>query len=128
MKRTALFSAMLAVAAGFAAPAWAGDAARGEELVKKLACASCHGEGMNKPIDPSYPKLAGQYDDYLYVALKAYKTEGNPQVGRGNPIMAGMAKQLSNQDMKDIAAYIAQLPGELKVAAEPKFVFGAGKK
>jgi cytochrome c553 len=42
---------------------------------------------------PSYPKLAGQHADYLYVALKAYQTEGNPNVGRGNAIMAGQVKQ-----------------------------------
>ena len=60
------------------------------ELLKKGNCASCHGENLNKPIDPSYPKLAGQHGDYLYVALKAYQTDGNAQVGRGNAIMAGM--------------------------------------
>lgn len=105
-----------------------GDVAKGEALVKKLACASCHGEGLNKPIDPSYPKLAGQYEDYLVVALKEYQTDGNPMFGRANPIMAGMAKQLSPQDVKDVAAYIAQLPGSLHVAAEPRFVFEEKKK
>ena len=54
---------------------------------KKGNCASCHGANLNKPIDPSYPKLAGQHADYLYVALKAYQIEKNPQVGRGNAIM-----------------------------------------
>ena len=53
-------------------------------LLTKGACASCHGANFSKPIDGSYPKLAGQHADYLYVALKAYQTEGNPQVGRGN--------------------------------------------
>jgi cytochrome c553 len=62
-------------------------------LLTKGACASCHGANFNKPIDPSYPKLAGQHADYLYVALKAYQTDGNPRVGRGNAIMAGQAKQ-----------------------------------
>jgi cytochrome c553 len=47
-------------------------------LLTKGACASCHGTDYNKPIDPAYPKIAGQHADYLYVALKAYKTEGNP--------------------------------------------------
>lgn len=115
---------LIGVAAlAFAGAAFAGDVARGEALVKKYACASCHGEGLNKPIDPSYPKLAGQYEDYVAVALKEYQTQGNTMFGRNNPIMMGMAKQLSAQDIHDVAAYIAQLPGNLHVAAEPRFVF-----
>ncbi|MCD6077446.1 MAG: cytochrome-like protein [Ramlibacter sp.] len=43
-------------------------------LLQKAACASCHGANMSKPIDPSYPKIAGQYADYLFVALKSYKS------------------------------------------------------
>ena len=35
-------------------------------LLTKGACASCHGANFSKPIDPAYPKLAGQYGDYLY--------------------------------------------------------------
>jgi cytochrome c553 len=66
------------------------------ELVKKGACTSCHGENFAKPIDPSYPKLAGQNADYLYVALKSYKVEGTSTWGRGNGVMGGVAKQFSN--------------------------------
>ncbi|HYF17686.1 MAG TPA: cytochrome c4, partial [Ramlibacter sp.] len=43
-------------------------------LLQKAACASCHGANFSKPVDPSYPKVGGQYADYLFVALKAYKT------------------------------------------------------
>ena len=54
-------------------------------LLSKGACNSCHGPNFNKPIDPSYPKLACQYGDYLYVALRAYGTEGNAQeIGRAH--------------------------------------------
>jgi len=91
------------------------------ELLKKGNCASCHGENFAKPIDPSYPKLAGQHADYLYVALKAYQTEKNPQVGRSNAIMAGMAKPFSHAELKAIAGYLATLPTELKTVAEPRF-------
>lgn len=91
------------------------------ELLKKGNCASCHGETLNKPIDPSYPKLAGQHADYLYVALKAYQTENNPQVGRGNAIMAGMAKPFSHAELKQLAAYIATLPSDLKTVPESRF-------
>ena len=64
-------------------------------LLEKGACVSCHGANFSKPIDPSYPKIAGQHPDYLFVALKAYTVDGSNVVGRANPIMAGMAKQLS---------------------------------
>jgi cytochrome c553 len=91
------------------------------ELLKKGNCASCHGEGLNKPIDPSYPKLAGQHADYVLAALKSYKTTNNPNVGRGNAIMGGMAAPFSNAELKQLAGYIASLPGELTVVPNPKF-------
>ena len=46
---------------------------RSPRCCTKGNCASCHGANFNTPIDPSYPKLAGQHADYLYVALKAYQ-------------------------------------------------------
>lgn len=91
------------------------------ELLKKGNCASCHGENLNKPIDGSYPKLAGQHADYLFVALKAYKTENSATVGRGNAIMGGMAKPFSNAELKVLAGYIASLPGDLQTVPNPKF-------
>ena len=82
-------------------------------LLTKGACASCHGANFSKPIDGSYPKIAGQHADFLYVALKAYKTDGNPQVGRGNAIMGGQVKQFSNAELKAMANYLASLPSDL---------------
>jgi len=90
-------------------------------LLAKGNCNSCHGANYSKPIDPSYPKLAGQYPDYLYVALKSYQTEGNPQVGRANPIMAGMTKQFKLAELKAIAAYLGSLPGEVQPARQSPF-------
>ena len=95
--------------------------AKAMELIAKGACLSCHGESLSKPIDPSYPKLAGQHNDYLYVALKAYKVDGNPQVGRGNAIMGGVAKQFTNAELKELANYIGRLPGDLKTIPESRF-------
>lgn len=91
------------------------------ELLAKGACVSCHGANFSKPIDPSYPKLAGQHADYLAAALRAYKTEGNANVGRGNAIMAGQVKQFSNAELKAIAAYIGSLPSELRTVPQSKF-------
>jgi cytochrome c553 len=90
-------------------------------LLTKGACASCHGANFSKPIDGSYPKIAGQHADYLYVSLKAYKVEGNPQVGRSNAIMAGQVKQFSPAELKAMANYIGSLPGELRTVPQSKF-------
>jgi cytochrome c553 len=103
---------------------YAGNATNGEALATKLACAACHGAGLNKPIDPSYPKIAGQYEDYIYVALKSYKVENNALVGRNHPSMVGIVKQLKLEELRDLAAYVSQLPGELQVAAQPKIRYG----
>jgi len=108
--------------AGAVAPGKAADgSAKAMELVTKGGCTSCHGDNFSKPLDPSYPKIAGQHSDYLFVALKAYKTENNPQIGRGNAIMGGMVKQFSNTELKELANYIGSLPGELKVVPQSKF-------
>ena len=95
--------------------------ARAQELVLKGGCVSCHGDSFSKPIDPSYPKIAGQYSDYLYVALKSYKTEGVPQIGRSNGIMGGIAKQFSNAELKELANYLGSLPGELQTVQPGRF-------
>jgi cytochrome c553 len=90
-------------------------------LLTKGACASCHGIDYNKPIDPSYPKIAGQHADYLYVALKSYKVEGNPAVGRANAIMAGQVKNFTQAELKAMARFIGSLPGDLKTVPESRF-------
>jgi cytochrome c553 len=90
-------------------------------LLQKAACASCHGANFSKPIDPSYPKIAGQYNDYLFVALKAYKTENNPAVGRSNGVMGAIAKQFSNAELKALANYVGSLEGEMGTIPEPRF-------
>jgi cytochrome c553 len=93
----------------------AADAEAGKAAVAKYNCASCHGADFNSPIDPSYPKLAGQHADYLEHALIAYQRGVSAANGRGNAIMGGMAKPLSKTDIKDIAAYLSSLPGALVV-------------
>lgn len=110
------------VVAGAELPATAKvPSAEVQALLSKANCASCHGANFSKPIDPTYPKIAGQHADYLFVALKAYKVDNNPKVGRGNAIMAGMAKQYTNPELKEIAKYLSSLPGELKVVPQSEF-------
>jgi cytochrome c553 len=90
-------------------------------LLQKAACASCHGANFSKPIDPSYPKIAGQHPDYLFVALKSYKAENTASHGRSNGIMAAIAKQYSNDELKAIAKYVGSLDGEVLTKPEPRF-------
>lgn len=91
------------------------------ELLKKGACVSCHGSNFAKPIDPSYPKIAGQHADYLFVALKSYKVEKNTYIGRSNAVMGGTAKQFTNNELKTLAAYIGSIEGDLKVVPQSRF-------
>jgi len=94
------------------------------KLLAQANCASCHGQNFNSPIDPTYPKLAGQYSDYLYAALKAYQTSNNPHVGRNNAIMMGMARPFTRNELKSISSYLATLPGDLKTVPESRFRAG----
>ncbi|MDQ2780844.1 MAG: cytochrome c4 [Pseudomonadota bacterium] len=93
-----------------------------EALLTKGACASCHGANYSKPISPAYPKLAGQHGDYLYMALRSYKTEGNPNLGRANAIMGAQVKQFSLQELKTIGEYLSTLPSELRVVPQSRFI------
>jgi cytochrome c553 len=108
---------LIALLAAFATTANAGDKVRGEQLAKEKACASCHGADFNTPTDPSYPKLAGQYEDYLFKALQQYKRgaagDKSQALARNNGIMGGLASTLTNSDMRDLAAYLASLPTQL---------------
>jgi cytochrome c553 len=81
---------------------------------KMAACTACHGVNFNNTTDPANPRLAGQHADYLTVALKSYQAEGSNVVGRSNATMVGMAKPLSDTDVKQIAKFLASLPTDLK--------------
>jgi cytochrome c553 len=98
-----------------------GGSPKAQELVARAGCISCHGDSFSKPVDQSYPKIAGQYSDYLYVALKAYKTTGKEMIGRSNPVMGGVAKQFSNEELQVIADYVGSLPSELKTIQQNRF-------
>jgi cytochrome c553 len=84
-------------------------------------CVSCHGANFSTPTDGSIPRLAGQYADYLQIALKSYQVEGNPHFGRANAVMGAMAKPLKDDTIDEIASYLASLPGELRTVPQAKF-------
>lgn len=108
MTHTNPILAIAAVAAfAVASPALAADAAKGEQIAQ-AQCAACHGKDFKTGIDPTYPKLAGQYPEYLEKALRDYQSGA-----RKNPIMGGLAKPLSRADIQNLAAYLSSLPGPL---------------
>ena len=120
--RFALVKAVLLSSIGLVGVANADSIDKGKALVEKGNCASCHGAGLNAPVAPAYPKLAGQPADYLYYALRSYQVgSSNPNYGRSNAIMASQVngtpdvKSYSQQDLKDMAAYISSLPGTLVI-------------
>ena len=97
------------------------DVSVGAGLVEKGGCIACHGAGLSKPIAPMYPKIAGQHSDYVYAALRAYKTENKPQIGRSNPIMGGVVKQFSDKELNEIARYVESLPTTLQTIQPNRF-------
>lgn len=101
------------------------EAAQGKSLVARGGCQACHGENFTKPVDASFPKLAGQNGDYLYAALRAYKVSENPRekpwIGRTNPIMGGMAAQFNDEQLKTLADYLESLPGNLATLQRSRF-------
>ena len=104
-----------------AVPAPAAADAKVAALLQKGACVSCHGDNFSKPVDPGYPKIAGQHKDYLFVALKSYKTENQSTWGRSNGVMGGIAKQFSNAELKALSNYIGSQQGELHTIPQSKF-------
>ena len=80
-----------------------GDAAAGK--TKSVTCAGCHGADGNST-NPEWPKLAGQHPEYTFKELVEFKGGKT----RRNASMAAMVTNLSEQDMKDLAAYFAAQP------------------
>ncbi len=69
---------------------------------KSASCAACHGLRGNS-VNPEWPKLAGQHPKYIFAQLQAFK-----QKQRVNAIMNAQAADLTEQDMRDLAAYYAE--------------------
>ena len=90
-------------------------------LIARGACTSCHGVNFDKPIAPTYPKLAGQHADYLFAALRAYASPDHALFGRNNAIMGAQVKQFKESELKAIATYIGSLPGDIHTVPESRF-------
>ena len=83
----------------------AGDAQRGKQI--GYTCLGCHGIDDYKNVYPTYsvPKLVGQQPEYIVAALKAYRGKQ-----RSHATMYAQASSLSDQDIEDVAAYLAGKP------------------
>ena len=93
----------LALAMSVAAAAQAADVNAGK--TKSAVCAACHGaNGISA--SPDFPKLAGQYYDYLVQAIAEYQSGA-----RKNAIMTGQVANLKPGDIEDLAAYFAAQNG-----------------
>ena len=92
-----------------------GDAAKGEQIAGQL-CVACHGMDGNSPLSAN-PILAGQHPDYLYKQLTEYKSGA-----RANAIMAGMVANLSDEDMRNLAAFYASKPAKQGTAKDLELV------
>ena len=92
-----------------------GHIAAGETLASAKSastgqsCVDCHGADGNVPIDPTYPKLGGQYHDYLGHALQAYRSGD-----REHLLMSSQAKDLTDQQIADLSAYFASRESQLR--------------
>lgn len=78
-----------------------GDAAAGKS--KATVCVACHGE-RGEVASPLFPSMAGQSEGYLYWQLRAFKERATPESQ-----MTALVQELSDQDMRDLAAYYASL-------------------
>jgi cytochrome c553 len=105
MKQKLMVSILLATSMlfAFSGIVQAGDAAAGKE--KNSMCVGCHGiEGYRTAFPEAYhvPKIGGQHAEYLIKALEGYR-DGT----RSHPSMTALAKTLTEQDIKDLAAFYA---------------------
>ena len=114
MRKAALITSLVLIA-NFASAE--GDAERGKELA--YTCLGCHGIDGYRNAYPSFrvPKLGGQKASYIVAAVKGYKNGE-----RSHPTMITQAASLSDQDLEDIAAYIATLGAETVEAGGSKDV------
>ena len=93
-----------------------GDAAAGQ--AKSAICAACHGVDGNSSV-PTWPKLAGQHEQYLTRQARLIKSGA-----RTVPERAGLTPGLSDQEIEDISAYFASQVNSGGVADESMIELG----
>jgi cytochrome c553 len=109
----------------FTAQALAQDAAKAQSIAAQV-CAACHAADGNSTA-PANPKIAGQIPEYLNKQLLDFKAQGGKKPARESPIMMGMVANLSEADMKGLAAFYGGQ--KLKpAAASDKNLVAAGQR
>ena len=86
-----------------AQPAAKPDPAKGQQIATQV-CVACHAADGNSPAAPN-PKIAGQFPEYLRKQLQNFKAAPGKKADRDNPLMAGIVANLSDEDMRNLAAY-----------------------
>ena len=81
------------------------DPAKGK-VIAETVCVACHGADGNSAASAN-PHLAGQVEEYIYKQLQNFKAVDGKPAARNNPIMGGMAAGLSDEDMKNVAAWFS---------------------
>lgn len=105
MKRALALVAALLPCVAVAQPAAKPDPGKGQQIASQT-CVACHATDGNSPAAAN-PKLAGQFPEYLRKQLANFKPQGNKKAERENAVMAGMVASLSDEDMRNVAAYYA---------------------
>lgn len=129
LKLSSLFAALMfsmsAAQAAGPVDAFKPDLAKGKEIMQQ--CVACHGADGNASA-PIYPKIAGQHAEYLYKQLSNFKAgkDGEKPL-RDNAIMAAFAAGLSEEDMKNVSAYLAAQKQTLS-SAKNKDTLALGEK
>lgn len=108
-----------------AVPAFGQDAAKAQGIAAQV-CAACHAADGNS-IGPANPKIAGQHAEYLAKQLADFKAQSGKKPARDNAVMSSMVANLSDADLKNLAAYFGGQ--KLKPAsAADKDLAAAGQK
>lgn len=114
-----------AASLSFAGEAPKADPVKGQQIVAQV-CVACHGADGNSSA-PANPSLAGQHPEYLVKQLSEFK-----KGVRKNPIMQGMAATLSEDDMRNVAAFLSAQKPKQREGTKPasqdlgKKIFMAG--
>ncbi|MBE9562801.1 MAG: cytochrome c4 [Proteobacteria bacterium] len=125
MKKLTLVFCVLTLGSSVAIAA-NGDATAGK--TKSALCAACHGPDGNSNVNPIWPKLAGQHENYLVKQLQDFKSKA-----RDEQTMGPMAAPLTEQDVLNLAAYFSSqtaktTPVESDLAKQGERIYRGGNK
>ena len=113
-------AAAASVLAADHAPAASGDPAKGQQIVAAV-CSACHNADGNSTIVTN-PKLAGQHPEYLLKQMRNFKSDGGKPAERISPVMNAMVTAYTEDQMRDIAAFLSEQKRKGEVAKNPETI------